>query len=107
MRRALRGGAVHRVRGTGVRQVQRNRPAFKRRRIAIEKRTVTDKSPKTKAELEALVLAELRAASDCGGAVNDTVVAYDDYGVDATWEVVSCNAGTSVPEATTPELCAI
>jgi len=98
---------VPRVRGTGVRQVQRNGPAFKRRRIAIEKRTVTDKSPKTKAELEALVLAELRAASDCGGAVHVTVVAYDDYRVGATWEVASCNAGTSAPEACERALCDI
>jgi len=98
---------VHRVRGTGVRQVQRNRPAFKRRRIAIEKRTVTDKSPKTRAELEALVLAELRAASACGGAVHVTVVAYDDYRVGATWEVASCNAGTSAPEACERALCDI
>jgi hypothetical protein len=29
--------------------------------------TKPDKVPKTKLELEALVLAELRAASDCGG----------------------------------------
>ena len=86
---------MHRVRGTGVRQVQRNRPAFKRRRIAIEKRTVTDKSPKTKAELEALVLAELRAASDCGGAVHVTVVAYDDYRMD----------GPSAPEDCERALC--
>ena len=98
---------MHRVRGTGVRQVQRNRPAFKRRRIAIEKRTVTDKSPKTKAELEALGLAELRAASDCGGAVHVTVVAYDDYRVGATWEVASCNAGASAPEACERALCDI
>jgi hypothetical protein len=35
-----------------------------------------DKSPKTKPELEALVLAELRAAPQCGSAVHVTVVAY-------------------------------
>jgi len=66
-----------------------------------------DKSPKTKAELEALVLAELRAASDCGGAVHVTVVAFDDYRVGATWEVASCNAGTSAPEACERALCDI
>jgi hypothetical protein len=48
-------------------------------------KTKPDKSPKTKAELEDLVLAELRAASDCAGAVHVTVVAYDDYRVGATW----------------------
>jgi len=36
-----------------------------------------------------LVLAELRAALDCGGAVHVTVVSYDDYRVGATWEVAS------------------
>ena len=88
-------------------QARRHAPSFKRGRIAIEKRTVTDKSPKTRAELEALVLAELRAASDCGGAVHVTVVAYDDYRVGATWEVASCDAGTSAPEACERALCDI
>jgi len=42
--------------------------------------TKPDKIPRTKLELEALVLTELRAASDCGvGAVHVTVVSYDDY----------------------------
>jgi hypothetical protein len=50
---------------------------------------MTDKSPKTKAELEALVLVQLRAASQCGGAVHVTVVPFDDYPVGATWEVAS------------------
>ena len=68
---------------------------------------MTDKSPKTKAELEALVLAELRVAPDCGGAVHVTVVAFDDYRVPATWEVASCNPGTSAPEACERALCDI
>src|SRR5215831_18190624 len=51
-------------------------------------KTKPEKLPKTKTELEALVLAELRAASQCGGAVRVTVVAYDDYRVGATrWPV--------------------
>jgi LmbE family N-acetylglucosaminyl deacetylase len=69
--------------------------------------TKPEKLPKTKAELEALVLAELRAASQCGGAVHVTVVAYDDYRVGATWEVASCDAGTSAPEACERALCDI
>jgi hypothetical protein len=103
------------VRGTGVRQAQKNAPALKRCGIALQKRTMTDeppktkpeKLPKTKMELEALVLAELRAASQCGGAVHVTVVAYDDYRVGATWEVASCDAGTSAPEACERALCDI
>src|SRR5215813_435565 len=70
-------------------------------------KTKPDKSPKTKAELEALVLAELRAASGSNGAVHVTVVPYDDYRVGATWEVASCNAGASAPEACERALCDI
>ena len=69
--------------------------------------TKPEKLPKTKAELEALVLAELRAASGCDAAVHVTVVAYDDYRVGATWEVASCDAGTSAPEACERALCDI
>jgi len=98
-----------------ARQAQKNAFAFKPCRSAFQKRTMTveslktkpDKSPKTKAELEDLVLAELRAASGCGGAVHVTVVAYDDYRVGATWEVASCNPGTSAPEDCEGALCDI
>ena len=53
------------------------------------------KSPKTRTELEALVLAELRAAPQCGGAVHVTVIPYDDHRVPATWEAASFDPGTS------------
>jgi hypothetical protein len=53
-----------------------------------------------------LVLAELRAASDCGSAVHVMVVSYDDYRVGATWEVASCNPGTSARN-TVSALCDI
>src|SRR5262249_61897013 len=56
-------------------------PSFKRCRIAIQKRTMTDKSPKTKAEIEALVLAELRAGSDCGVSVHGKGVVLSDDSV--------------------------
>jgi len=103
------------MRGTGARQAQKNAFAFKRCRSAFQKRTMTDESPrtkpeklpKTKTELEALVLTELRAASQCDGAVHVTVVAYDDYRVGATWEVASCNPGTSAPEECERALCDI
>ena len=67
----------------------------------------TDKSPKTRAELEALVLAELRAVPQCGGALHVTVVAHDDYRVPATWEVASFNPGTSEQEQCELALCDI
>ena len=70
-------------------------------------RTKPEKLPKTKTELEALVLAELRAAPQCGAAVHVTVVPYDDYRVGATWEVASCNPGASAPEACERALCDI
>ena len=102
------------MRGTGARQAQKNAFAFKRCRSAFQKRIMTDESPRTKPEklpktktaLEALVLTELRAASQCDGAVHVTVVAYDDYRVGATWEVASCNPGTSAPEECERALCA-
>ena len=68
---------------------------------------MTDKSGWTRAELEALVLAELRATSQCAGAVHVTVVAYDDHRVPATWEVASCDLGTSPPEECERALCDI
>ena len=70
-------------------------------------RTKPEKLPKTKTELEAMVLAELRAAPQCGAAVHVTVVPYDDYRVGATWDVASCNPGASAPEACERALCDI
>ena len=58
-------------------------------------KTMTDKSPKTRTEFEALVLARLRAAPQCGGASHVTVVPYDDYRVPASWEVASFDPRTS------------
>jgi hypothetical protein len=69
--------------------------------------TMADKSPRTRTELEALVLAELRATSQCGEAVHVTVIPYDDYRVPATWEVASCDAGASSPEQCERALCDI
>jgi hypothetical protein len=80
---------------------------FKRCHIASQQRIMTDKSPRTRAELEALVLAELRATSQCAGAVHVTVVSYDDHRVPATWEVASCDPGTSPPEECERALCDI
>jgi hypothetical protein len=67
-------------------------------RAAPAKDTMMDKSPKTRTELESLVLTELRATPQCGGALHVTVVPYDDYRVGATWEVASFNPGTSEQE---------
>jgi hypothetical protein len=66
-----------------------------------------DKSPRTRNELEALVLAELQAAPQCAGASHVTVIAYDNYRVSATWEVASFNSGTSKPENCERALCDI
>jgi hypothetical protein len=96
--------ALHRIR-----KLKRCRSAIlKKASMPVESQeTKPDKSPKTKTALEDLVLAELRAASGCGGAVHVTVVAYDDYRVGATWEVASCNAGASAPEDCERALCEI
>jgi len=71
------------------------------------KETMMDKSPKTRTELEDLVLAQLRATPHCGGALHVTVVPYDDYRVAATWEVASFNPGTSEREKCELALCDI
>jgi len=68
---------------------------------------MTDKPLKTRTELEALVLAELRATPQCSGALHVTVVAYDDYRVPATWEVASFDPGTSKQEICEGALCDI
>ena len=74
------------------------------RRAAGDK---TREAAEDKSGARGLGLAELRSASQCGGAVHVTVVAYDDYRVGATWEVASCDAGTSAPEACERALCDI
>jgi hypothetical protein len=63
-----------------------------------QKVAVMDKSPRTRKELEALVLAELQAAQGCGGASHVTVIPHDNYRLPATWEVASFNPGTSEQE---------
>jgi len=68
---------------------------------------MTDKSPKTRTELEALVLARLRAAPQCAGASHVTVVPYADHRVTANWEVASFNPGTSEWEKCERALCEI
>jgi hypothetical protein len=45
--------------------------------------------------------------AQCGNAVHVTVIPYDDYRVPATWEVASCDAGTSSPEECERALCDI
>ena len=68
---------------------------------------MTDKSPKTRTELEALVLARLRAAPQCVGVSHVTVVPYAGHRVTANWEVASFNPGTSEWEMCERALCEI
>jgi hypothetical protein len=56
------------------------------------------KLPKTRSELEIMVLAELQATSGCEGASHVTIIAYDDYRIPATWEVASFDPGVSKQE---------
>jgi hypothetical protein len=60
--------------------------------------TTMDKSLRTREQLEALVLADLRAVPGCEAVSHVTVVAYDNYRVPTTWEVASFSAGQSNPE---------
>ena len=54
-----------------------------------------DKLPRTTAELEALVLAELHTVPQCGGARHVIVIAYDDFRASSNWQVASFDPGTS------------
>jgi hypothetical protein len=96
-------GAAHKI---GMLRIRRS-PFSKGCRTASQRKIMTDKLPRTRTRLEALLLAELRATSHCRGAVHVTVVAYDDHRVPATWEVASCDAGTSAPEECERALCDI
>ena len=59
-----------------------------------------EKLPKTKEEIEQLVLAEMQTFADCEHALAVEVVALGDYGdVAATWSVSCFNPGKSDGEA--------
>ena len=66
-----------------------------------------DKLPKTAAELEALVLAELRAVPECADARHVTVIAYDDFQASSNWQVASFNPGASDWGRCEGAMCAI
>ena len=85
-----------------------NRPRSDTRRNLVGQKEDDDKqAAKTRTELEALVLAELRAAPQCGSAVHVTVVPYDNYRVPAIGEVASFDPGTSEWEECERALCDI
>jgi hypothetical protein len=67
----------------------------------------TVKASKTTTELEALVLAELHAVPGCEGVAHVTVIPYDDYRVQSTWEVASFDLGASEWGHCERALCAI
>ena len=54
---------------------------------------VPDKLPKTKSEIESLLLSKLRASSDCEAAQNIAVIASDHC--EATWTVSAFHPGKS------------
>jgi hypothetical protein len=58
-----------------------------------------EKLPKTKEELEQLVIAEMRTFADCEHASGVVVVPMVDYGHAATWTVSCFNPGKSNGEA--------
>jgi hypothetical protein len=66
-----------------------------------------DKAPRTAAELEALVLAELQALPECEGAVHVTVVPYDDVRAASNWQVASFDRGSSEWGSCEQALCTI
>jgi hypothetical protein len=62
-------------------------------------RDVMTKVIKDRAELEAMVLAELRQMPHCEDACSVTVIGLDDERVEATWDVSNFNAGESVEDS--------
>ena len=66
-----------------------------------------EKAEMTRAELEALVLAELHAIPDCEGAAHVTVIPYGDFRVSANWEVASFDRGLSEWGCCERALCTI
>jgi hypothetical protein len=58
-----------------------------------------EKSPKTKEEIEKLLLAEMQTFADCENALAVVVVPNVDYGDAATWTVSCFNPGKSDGEA--------
>jgi len=66
-----------------------------------------EKAEMTKAELEFVVLAELRATPDCEDAVHVTVVPYNDFRASANWQVASFDPGGSEWSCCERALCAI
>ena len=58
-----------------------------------------DRAPKTRSEIESLVLHELRSSDQCEGAVGVSVVAYDNEIDDANWTLAAYNPGTATEYA--------
>jgi hypothetical protein len=58
-----------------------------------------EKSPKTKQEIERLLLAEMQAFEDCEQALAIVVIAIEDHREAATWTVARFNPGKSNGEA--------
>jgi hypothetical protein len=54
-----------------------------------------EKAPKTKEEIERLIIAELRTFSDCERALGVIVIAITDYTDATTWTVSSFDCGNS------------
>ncbi len=54
-----------------------------------------EKAPKTRSELERLVLHELQASDRCEGAAAVSVVAWEDELEDSNWTLATFNIGTA------------
>jgi hypothetical protein len=58
-----------------------------------------DRAPKTRREIESLVLHELRSSDQCEGAAGVSVVAYDNGIDEANWTLAEYNVGTATEYA--------
>ena len=58
-----------------------------------------EKQPKTKVEIERLIIAEMKTFADCENALGVVVVPIDDHGHTATWTISCFNPGRSDGDA--------
>jgi hypothetical protein len=71
------------------------------RRVLLDERTVPgvmERSPKSRVEIECLVLRELQASENCGGAAGISIIGLKDPRNEANWTVAAYKPGTSGKE---------
>jgi hypothetical protein len=68
-------------------------------KFAMVNESGMDRAPKTRSEIERLVLHELRSSDQCEGAAGVYVIAYDNGIDDANWTLAAYSVGTATEYA--------